>query len=303
MAQSITAAVASFMQANPFVRTKTDFFKQAPVPENAKKGEYRELFAAEALRQQALRNQRQQRQRPPLPVATQVLTGLEAGLSMAFGRMFSFRTASMGNHFRVSYYRGRAPQVRVSKSLNWDGYSRSCSWQAVEYTFTLHLPYGYTVSDIEGVMTVHKGRREPNRNVPTQVYWFKQGRGMELTTVAGWLWKGFHAEGDEATALKRIKKARKSAVAGRLETRTKRHFTALKKALEKTTFVSVEDSRRAGNCLPGIEAFARRHGIDLTQVGAIRADYLLELAGNDNLARVKNSIDTAVSRIARLRTV
>lgn len=50
-------------------------------------------------------------------------------------------------------------------------------------------------------------------------------------------------------------------------------------------WVTVADSLAAGNCRQGTLAFAARHGIDIGAIGAIRADYLLEIAPRDPMAR------------------
>lgn len=42
-------------------------------------------------------------------------------------------------------------------------------------------------------------------------------------------------------------------------------------------FVSVEDSLKSGNCKFGTDSFISRHGIDLSKIGGIRGDYLLNI--------------------------
>lgn len=70
------------------------------------------------------------------------------------------------------------------------------------------------------------------------------------------------------------------ANAGKLQTALKdgkQQHSSFRSKLSKI-FVQAQDSLQAGNCMAGTISFARRFGIDLQSVGAVRADYLLQIA-------------------------
>lgn len=60
-------------------------------------------------------------------------------------------------------------------------------------------------------------------------------------------------------------------------------------------FVSVEDSLKSGNCKFGTDSFISRHGIDLSKIGGIRGDYLLNIEKSNFTTR---AVQYAIQKIA-----
>lgn len=108
--------------------------------------------------------------------------------------------------------------------------------------------------------------------------WAEQSRGFDLKAVEGWIIKGYHVTGGTIEAArKKVAKARILGVEQALITREKKNNKRAEFKPLKTVWVSIEDSLKAGNCLPGTEAAARVVREKLGNISAVRADVLLSI--------------------------
>lgn len=234
---------------------------------------------------------------------------IEKKLSNKLYNLFDMRTLSMGNWFNVVLTKDET-YFNVSQDYidgdvtdpEWVGegstYAKSSKWTAKHAFFILYLNYSDTFDEINNVLTFYK-RGTLNRNEVVPVRWLKQGRGVKVSFVEGWLYKGYHIKAKTAAAAKKIiDKKRKGAAEQILQQRAKtRRENEIQNMQPSHIFVSLEDVKKAGNCMPGINNFCRQNHIDLQKTGGVRADYLMTLAEQSGVVReVNRSIEIAKAK-------
>jgi len=98
----------------------------------------------------------------------------------------------------------------------------------------------------------------------------KQGRGLEINTVSGFLIRGYFIQ------IKNIEKARKMVARHRaLAAKDLIKARKTRKPIPHRLFVGIEDSLKSGNCPHGTEQFAARLRREFGDIGGIRADVLI----------------------------
>lgn len=221
-------------------------------------------------------------------------------------KLWPFREASMGNWFAVRTTHN--PTLTVTSFELWpdqswaptgyyghgDTYSKRSRQSAKHYQFTLGLPYGYNYSVIGNLLTVWEGKMK--RTEVKEVTWWEQSRGMDVKSVRGYLYRGYHVKAKSADKAKaKIDKERQKAAAKIIASRQAANYP-----LEKV-WVGIKDAANAGNCMAGIRNFASRAGINPGKIGAVRGDYLLEIANKyGNQSNVQRAIKAAISRKLKL---
>lgn len=224
-------------------------------------------------------------------------------LSSKLRENFSYKTASMGNFFyvnfsdKISFY-SSTEKVWPGKAIkndfgSGDTYSKSSNQSALWVNFNLNLPKNHDFKFIGGLLTVFN-KKKYNRNNIVKCTWFVQTRGFELKQIDGFIYKEHHITAkNELDALSKIKKIREKSAKILF---TKRIFQNIDL---KRIWVTFEDSIKAGNCVSGTKNFAGKNNIDIENIGAVRADYLLEIA-NGNITFVNRAIAFAKMRYAEL---
>jgi len=124
-----------------------------------------------------------------------------------------------------------------------------------------------------------------------RVIWLEQGRGFDLKKVEGFLIKGIHCKG------KNLKDAQRKVAKIRAEQLFKiKNNKELKSDSDKLkrVWVSIADSLKCGNCEVGTKAFIKAK--ELGKLGALRADYLLELSDQGFRQYAERAIRQAATR-------
>lgn len=190
-------------------------------------------------------------------------------------KIYCLRTGSASwaggdNGFRCELTSEAAPSLSVSSYREW---SRNGKWSGNSYSFTLHTKPSWKLEKIEGVITVIDTKNTGH------VWWFVQGRGMEVKIVDGYLYKGVHVQAKNfESAVKKVT-VQRNKLAQQL--RTKRYTAQHRDELAKSTWITFTDSLKAGNCEYGTRSFQRSFQKFISaagEVGAVRADWLLEVA-------------------------
>jgi hypothetical protein len=148
-----------------------------------------------------------------------------------------------------------------------------------------------------------------NRRITPGVYdiTFFKGQNakqfFELKETYGFLIKGRHVAFENMiSTLEEIHQRKAQRIARVLLERNKMKLQIIAKEIPLSQiFVTVEDSLSAGNCEPGTLQFARREGLDLDKIGAVRADYLLEHSAGVNIY-VRRAVETASLRYASMKS-
>jgi hypothetical protein len=192
-----------------------------------------------------------------------------------------------------------ANDVLISHYDNTKEYSKSCKYKARHGSvhIDLTLPEAYNLKVVANILTITGPLI--GRGVRTA----KWADSVNFKFADSVKWAHGYLAGDYHFTANNDKEAR--AIAKKYYSEKKaneavkrKHAYALKRSNLKT-FVSYEDSRRAGNCEIGTKGFARHAGIKLYEIGAIRADFLLKLAENHNVINYANrAIETAKLRYA-----
>lgn len=287
-ASKIQIAAAAYRLDRPSqVELRVTYIREA-APNSFSKQE-KEEFVNEVARQSHLRIHRNNN-KPSTPYSFnkhKQLKKLMGIVSKDFASFWNFRTASMGNSWEATRAEAERPYIAVYTSKDWNGYSKKCSYPAISYHFKLRIPYGWHLLQIGDVMTAVKGSY--NRNKVVEATWWKQSRGMEVMPIDGYIYKGYHIVAkDEQQAMKKVDKIRKQAACNLLKSRI------MAKLQPNRIWVTLQDSLAAGNCEIGTKNFAERIGIDLTSIGAVRADYLIEQAERiGNMSYVQRAINVA----------
>lgn len=190
-------------------------------------------------------------------------------------KIYNLRTGSAGwaggkNSFRCELTSEAAPRISVSSYREW---SSNGKWSGNSYSFTLHTKPSWKLEKIEGVFTVIDTKN------PGHVWWFAQGRGMEVNPIEGYLYKGVHVQAKNfESAVKKVT-AQRNKLAQQL--RAKRYTAQHRDELAKSTWITFTDSLKAGNCESGTRSFQNAFQKFIAaagEVGAVRADWLMEVA-------------------------
>ncbi|GAB3024458.1 hypothetical protein GCM10027051_31390 [Niabella terrae] len=162
----------------------------------------------------------------------------------------------------------------------------------------------YNTREVGGIWTTLTNKLGPREY---ECFWF-EGRGQKqhfkLIKVKGWLIKGYHVAKDDR--FKSAEQAREYVRGRRMASANTLKSSRINESLQNRAadiplnriFVSVEDSRAGGNCEPGTARFADANKIDLSKIGAVRADWLLQHAG-ESLVNVNRAIFAARIRYAK----
>lgn len=133
---------------------------------------------------------------------------------------------------------------------------------------------------IGGLVTILKEKISP------QIYkvaWYSKQHSkhnFQLTKINGWLIKGFHVQDNGQgfeSAMAYVKTKRNNVAIAKWNDRASEELNRIANEIPlNRVFVSVQDSLNAGNCEAGTKNYAERKGINLSEIGAVRADWLLE---------------------------
>lgn len=201
---------------------------------------------------------------------------IEKRLAEQFEKIYcnNYIKGSMGQWFRVIL--DPKADNTISRNVQYvqNGYSRSCKYAAKVYHFTLHLKPSYKLYVIGGMLTLISKNSD-------EVVWFtRKGNEVNLEKHTGYLYKGKHFTAtSEEDKVKQINKIKKERTANALRIRKQRMISRGNVNLA-SIWVSREDSIKAGNCPFGTDNFINKLP---AKIGAIRADYLLELAERFNV--------------------
>lgn len=114
-----------------------------------------------------------------------------------------------------------------------------------------------------------------------------------VASIKGYLYKDYHFLASDIHHAKKILKERKE-----LEKKRKTNEKALKRRDDRT-WVTYQDSIDAGNCVPGTDSFVSRLRLDLSKIGAVRADVVRAKGFTHN---VQSYVHRAINQ-AKLRYV
>jgi hypothetical protein len=160
-----------------------------------------------------------------------------------------------------------------SDNGKWSGtnsYARlSVSRRALDLFPTLRTPDGSIILDAELVA--------PRTY---RVTWLVQSRGCSVSSESGWIVRGYHVRAaSQAQAERKAAKARQAAVSATLHERQARRDKAAALASYRHTYITLDDSIRAGNCKPISEQFAAQAWRTIGAVAecAVRADVVLSI--------------------------
>lgn len=108
--------------------------------------------------------------------------------------------------------------------------------------------------------------------------WAEQSRGFDLKTVYGWIIRGYHVKAKTLQAArKKAAKARQLQLNSALKLRAQKSKTRYESEQYKSTWVTVDDSLKSGNCSTGTQQFLKRIKREIGNVCAIRGDILLKM--------------------------
>lgn len=149
---------------------------------------------------------------------------------------------------------------------------------------------------IGGLITLHAEQVGPREY---KAVWARQSRGVSLTEQAGWIIRGYHSTAKTLDqARKQAAAARKKAVDAALQLRARRLMVAHEAENYKSVFVSYDDARAAGCCVPGIDNVTRRIKNSIGPVAAVRGDVLLRMATPSEYSYALRAVEAARDRHA-----
>lgn len=114
----------------------------------------------------------------------------------------------------------------------------------------------------------------PGKSRAAKIVWAKQGRGVGITPIHGYLIRGYHIEASSLEAAeKKVSTIRREACVKMLESRLQQRRDTIEYG---TVWVGVADSLAGGNCASGTEQY-RQQLCRLVggEIGGVRADWLL----------------------------
>lgn len=115
----------------------------------------------------------------------------------------------------------------------------------------------------------------------------------------GYIYKDYHfTASNNKDAISKVKKAKQAEYERNLRNKQEAEYKLELQNLPLTrVFVELNDSLYAGNCAPGTHNFAKMLGIDLSVIGAVRADYLY-----DNRMEFEGYVNRAINH-AKMRYI
>ena len=152
------------------------------IPIKSQKEIYRE-----SKEQEKKRAKRTNRYSPLSVMSFQLKERIEDRLSERLYKEWCFRTGGFENFFRVILTTDKTFDLDI-QSVSGGRYSSRCSYQKMNYEFTLKLPASHTFEIRDGKLLVFPKDLVIHENAYFR--WFEQGRGMSLKEVKGYYLKG-----------------------------------------------------------------------------------------------------------------
>lgn len=177
-------------------------------------------------------------------------------------------------------------------------WSKNGKWSGNDMYVSLHAPEkmlkNLVIVQIHGVLSFFEKNKQKKNSKAFPCYWVEQSRGFSVKLIAGFCVRGQHIIApDLKTAIKKVATQREKTAKALIASRNAKRIEKIKLC---GTWVTIDDSLKAGNCLPGTQNFFNRVIVPaFGQAGAVRADALLELAQKDGreVARVQRAIAMA----------
>lgn len=190
------------------------------------------------------------------------------------------------------------PHTVYASSRDWDNtLPNSYRYPVANSTAMVYIPRGWEIADESGVIVA----RPYSRRAGGIRYRISQRGAYGLRMTPGYCYHGRHVDGQDPrrarrAAAKLVLAARAAAAKVRAADEAKR--TALARSAQ--IWLTADRARAAGNCLPGVSAWAERLGRWLGadgEIGAIRGDLALEYARatGDQVDRVEEVVLSIVA--------
>lgn len=210
-------------------------------------------------------------------LASEINAGILAQYKSAITESATYRVAQSrwaGGDHSTSISFADSPEVCAASGSSERAWSANGKWSGKnsqhEFKISRRLPLQLAV--VGGLVSLDAVEIAPREY---QAVWAEQARGFDLKIVRGFIIRGYHVGTDNlARARKLAAAARAKTLATRVAERTRRNANRALNAV----WVTIEDSRRAGNCAPATESVAAKIRRDLGgDVYAVRGDCLLSV--------------------------
>jgi len=199
-------------------------------------------------------------------------------------RVYSFFRAALFDTY------GRCPvdyttQVKTHESTGRSYYYTTLGGKPIYHPSAYRWPKCYHASTLE--IHVNPYWLQKHLAAPRGYRWSVDTLGVNLVQIR--TGQAYHPSKSQILeGAKAVSKLLRTAIIARKRTAK---INAKIAKLATTTWVTLDDSKSAGNCPQGSQTFAQRHG--LGDCGAVRADYLMRLESSE---RVRNAVRIAMSR-------
>lgn len=210
----------------------------------------------------------------------------------------------------MGYSMGQYNKVYIAKTnicKFWDDakeYPARTKYKAIhgDLTFKISAKELRQCKIIGGLITILKRKIEGNLFECEWVSSKGQKQYFEIIKIKGYLYKDYHFIADNIKEAKEIVRLRRIQLA--IDEKKRKAEIEINKLAEQMrlnrVFVELTDSLNAGNCLAGTQNFAQKHNIDLSIVGAVRADYLYKNRNGSEVFVLK-AINQAKHRYAKMK--